>query len=117
MSKSGGNVVDPWQVIREYGADAVRLYLIASSQVWLPQALRPRRRFRRSRGGFFDTLRQTYRFFALYAGEFAPGAGAARAAARPALDRWLLSRLDATVGRGDGGLGAATTRRPACGRS
>ena len=37
MSKSRGNVVDPWEMIREFGADTVRLYLLASSQVWLPK--------------------------------------------------------------------------------
>src|SRR3989454_1807424 len=37
MSKSRGNVVTPWEVIEEYGADAVRLYLLGQSQVWLPK--------------------------------------------------------------------------------
>ncbi|MGH7527732.1 MAG: isoleucine--tRNA ligase, partial [Gemmatimonadales bacterium] len=37
MSKRRGNVVDPWDMVREFGADTVRLYLLASSQVWLPK--------------------------------------------------------------------------------
>ena len=37
MSKSRGNVVSPWDMIQEFGADTVRLYLLASSQVWLPK--------------------------------------------------------------------------------
>jgi len=37
MSKSKGNVVDPWAMIEQYGADTIRLYLLASSQVWLPR--------------------------------------------------------------------------------
>ena len=37
MSKTRGNVVDPWEMIAEFGADAVRLFLLASSQVWLPK--------------------------------------------------------------------------------
>ena len=37
MSKSRGNVVSPWDMVREFGADTVRLYLLASSQVWLPK--------------------------------------------------------------------------------
>ena len=37
MSKSSGNVVNPWEVMPRHGADAVRLFLIASSQVWVPR--------------------------------------------------------------------------------
>ncbi len=37
MSKSRGNVVNPWQVLAAHGADAVRLYLVCQSQVWLPK--------------------------------------------------------------------------------
>src|SRR5258706_283624 len=40
MSKSRGNVVNPWTVIEEHGADAVRLYLTGQSAVWLPKRLR-----------------------------------------------------------------------------
>ena len=38
MSKSRGNVVDPWAVIERHGADAVRLFLVASSKVWVPRS-------------------------------------------------------------------------------
>ena len=37
MSKSVGNVVNPWDVIATHGADAARLYLLVSSQVWQPK--------------------------------------------------------------------------------
>ena len=95
MSKSKGNVVDPWDLIGEYGADILRLYLLASSQVWQPK------RFDRSTikdvaGKFFNALKNTYVFFAGYAGDWTPGA-APDLADRPLVDRWLLSRLDATV--------------------
>jgi isoleucyl-tRNA synthetase len=95
MSKTKGNVVNPWTMIEEFGADTVRLYLLASSQVWLPK------RFDKSTikdvaGKFFNALRNSYGFFALYAGEWTPDSAPA-AAERPLVDRWLLSRLDATV--------------------
>jgi len=93
MSKSRGNVADPWQAIREYGADTVRLYLLASSQVWLPRRFDPKGIA--EQGAFLNTLRQTYRFFSLYAGDWTPGAGAD--APRTALDRWILARLDRLV--------------------
>ena len=40
MSKSLGNTVEPWGVIERHGVDAVRLFLVGSSNVWLPRALR-----------------------------------------------------------------------------
>ncbi len=92
MSKSRGNVVDPWEMVREFGADAVRLYLLASSQVWLPKKF-DRRGIPEVASGFLNTLQNTYRFFARYAGE----AGAPAEGALTLADRWLLSRLQATV--------------------
>ena len=114
MSKSKGNVVDPWEMIAEFGADTVRLYLLASSQVWLPK------RFDRSTikdvaGKFFNALKNSYVFFAGYAEDWKPGR-APPAAERPLVDRWLLSRLDATV-EAVGGPGPSTTPPPACARS
>jgi isoleucyl-tRNA synthetase len=95
MSKSKGNVVDPWEMIEEFGADTVRLYLLASSQVWLPNRFDPRT-IPEVAGGFVNTLRNSYKFFADYAGEWRPGS-VPRPGDRPLADRWLLSRLDATV--------------------
>jgi isoleucyl-tRNA synthetase len=93
MSKSKGNVVNPWEMMREHGADAVRLYLLASSQVWLPKRF-DSRQIPQVAGDFFRALRNSYEFFRLYAGrleEVPPRAG------RTDTDRWVLSRLDATV--------------------
>ncbi len=95
MSKSRGNVVDPWEVIERFGADTVRIYLLASSQVWLPKKF-DERVIPEVAGGFFDTLKNTYRFFALYAGDWTPGGEIGD----PLLvDRWLDSRLNATIAR------------------
>ena len=95
MSKSRGNAVDPWEVVREFGADAVRLYLLASSQVWLPKRF-DGRSIPETAGGFLNTLRNTYGFLAAYAGDWSAERAPA-AASRPAADRWVLSRLAATV--------------------
>ena len=43
MSKSVGNVVDPWDVMSRHGADAVRLFLVASSDVWVPRSFDEKR--------------------------------------------------------------------------
>jgi isoleucyl-tRNA synthetase len=95
MSKSRGNVVDPWTMIEQFGADTIRLYLLASSQVWLPKRFDPRT-IPDVAGKFFNALRNSYKFFADYAGTWIP-AQSPPAAERPLVDRWLLSRLDAAV--------------------
>ena len=97
MSKSRGNVVDPWDVIGRYGADAVRLYLLGQSAVWLPKRF-DAAHVGEMAGGFLNTLRNTHEFFALYAQGWTPAArGAPPVAARPPADRWILARLDETV--------------------
>jgi isoleucyl-tRNA synthetase len=99
MSKSRGNAVDPWAVIERHGVDAVRLFLVASSQVWIP------RRFdetviRETAGRFLLTLKHTYSgIFAQYANlGWSPSEEDPVVADRPLIDRWVLSRL-ATVER------------------
>ena len=66
MSKSRGNVVNPWDAIAEHGADALRWYFITSSNPWVPKRYDPAGVSEAARK-FFDTLFNTYRFFALYA--------------------------------------------------
>ena len=96
MSKSRGNVVNPWQVIEAFGADAVRLFLLGQSQVWV------RKRFDKAQipdvaGGFLNTWRHTYKFFADYVGDWTPESGAPPVAERAPADRWVLARLDEVV--------------------
>jgi isoleucyl-tRNA synthetase len=94
MSKSRGNIVEPLEVIREFGADAVRLYFLGSSDVWKPKRF-DRAVIAESAGSFLVTLKNAYTFAQLYAGP-----GLEEAASEPAavpLDRWLRSRLAATI--------------------
>ncbi|MEJ2667990.1 MAG: isoleucine--tRNA ligase, partial [Deinococcales bacterium] len=93
MSKSKGNVVDPWSVLDEQGADALRWYMYSVSP---PEATK---RFsaalvEETLRDFFMTLWNTYSFFVLYANLDRPDLSAAPdAGQRPLVDRWLLSRL------------------------
>src|SRR5438067_1236094 len=98
MSKSRGNVVDPWKVIGVHGADAVRLYLVGQSQVWLPKRF-DEKQIPDVAGGFLNTLRSTYDFFRRYAQDWNPPGeqDATPASRRPAADRWLLAQLDEIV--------------------
>ena len=95
MSKSRGNVADPWQMIEQFGADTIRLYLLASSQVWLPKRFDPRT-IPEVAGKFLNALKNSYQFFAAYAGEWSP-ADAPDPAQRSLADQWLLSRVDGVV--------------------
>jgi isoleucyl-tRNA synthetase len=90
--------VNPWEVIEAYGADAVRLYLLGQSQVWLPKRF-DRHQVPDVTGGFLNALRNTYDFFRRYAEDWTVPADAAATPfeKRPAADRWLLARLDEVV--------------------
>ncbi|MEO8450952.1 MAG: isoleucine--tRNA ligase [Gemmatimonadota bacterium] len=96
MSKTRGNAVDPWEMIGRFGADAVRLYLLASSQVWLPKPF-DAQAIPDVAGGFLNTLRNTYTFYTLYAGDGASGSPGAGRPMPNDLDRWISSRLAGTV--------------------
>ena len=99
MSKSKGNVVEPWTVLDHAGADAFRWYLFTAQSPWdsfrfsLDVVDETRRRF-------LFTLWNTYAFLTTYASlpdGFTPGDPAPPVAERSEMDRWALSRLDATI--------------------
>ena len=94
MSKSIGNVVDPWEVLDRYGADALRWYFFTSKQPWDGY------RFNVETIG--ESVRQlllplwnTYAFYVLYAN--VNGVDRPDAPAANDLDRWVLSRLHQTT--------------------
>jgi len=92
MAKSRGNAVDPGELISAFGADTIRLYLLASSEVWKPKRF-DRRVIPEVAGGFLNTLRNAYAFLALYGtAEAVPPEGS-----RSRIDRWLLASLQETV--------------------
>ncbi len=99
MSKSRGNVVDPWEAIERHGVDALRLFFVASAQVWVPRRF-DEKAIRELTGRFLVQLKNVYSgIFAQYANfGWSPSEQDPAPAGRPVLDRWILSRL-ATVER------------------
>ncbi len=66
MSKSRGNIVEPFATIKEYGADTVRFYLPYVSPVWTPLKF-DFTGLKEVYSKFFNPLRNTYSFFVMYA--------------------------------------------------
>jgi isoleucyl-tRNA synthetase len=100
MSKRLGNAVDPFTTLDQYGADAVRWYMISNAQPWdnlkfdadgITEVQRK----------FFRALFNTYGFFALYAnidGFDSLSLGEGRGEGTPTEgDRWILSRLNSVM--------------------
>jgi isoleucyl-tRNA synthetase len=98
MSKSKGNVVDPFDVVERYGADPVRWYMISNAPPW--ENLRfSERELEATRRRFFNTLENVYVFFATYANVdgFVYPQVRMPVAERAELDRWIISRLNSTI--------------------
>ena len=98
MSKRLGNAVDPFEVIKKFGPDATRLYMVINSNPWdnlkfdidgISEILRK----------FFGTLNNTYNFFALYANidGFTGNEKLIPYEKRSYEDKWIISKLNSLI--------------------
>ncbi len=98
MSKRLGNVVNPFETLQTYGADATRWYLVTNASPWdnLKFDLSGIQEVQRK---FFGTLYNTYQFFVLYANvdKFQFEQAYIPVAERPEIDRWIISSLNSLV--------------------
>jgi len=100
MSKRLGNVVDPFQTISTYGADATRWYLITNASPWDNMKF-DSEGIKEVQRKFFGTLYNTYQFFCLYANVdgFSFREAPVPLNERPEIDRWILSSLHTLIKR------------------
>ncbi|RLF73345.1 MAG: isoleucine--tRNA ligase [Thermoplasmata archaeon] len=100
MSKSRGNVVDPWEVFRNEGADALRWYLLVTSPPWKPKNF-SRKLVLEAKKRFISVLWNVYTFYRTYSelDGYRPRGVDERVPyrRRAAVDRWILSRLNRLV--------------------
>ena len=100
MSKHIGNVVDPWVLLDNQGADAVRWYFYTSSMPWLPNRFSAEA-VSESQRKYMGTFWNTYAFYILYADidNFDPTQHKLVRENLTPMDRWILSRLNTLMGR------------------
>ena len=98
MHKSKGNSVEPFSLIEEYGADTIRWYLPYVSPVWTPIKF-DEDGLKEVYSKFFNTLKNTYNFFALYANTDEVDARSLKVTYDDLeeIDKWLLSKYNKLV--------------------
>ena len=98
MHKSKGNAVEPFTVLKEYGADPTRFYMLYTSPVWTPLKF-DEDGIKEVQSKFFNTLKNTYTFFAMYANTDNVDPRKFEVATKDLeeIDLWLLSKYNRLV--------------------
>ena len=98
MSKSKGNVIEPFSTLEKYGADIVRFYLLYVSPVWTPLKF-DMKGLSEVHSKFFNPLKNTYNFFVMYANTDGvdPREYSVDYKDRDEIDRWLLSKYNRLI--------------------
>ncbi len=100
MSKTKGNAVEPFEVIRRWGADRVRWYMMSNSAPWEDLKF-SEEGIKDTESKLFRTLTNVYSFFATYANIDGYTGRQHAIKAVSELDRWILSRLQTTCQKAD----------------
>jgi isoleucyl-tRNA synthetase len=96
MSKSQGNIVNPFDMLDKFGADILRWYLVHSTPVWKSKLFNEND-LAEIKNKFFDTLVNTYKFFSIYSNmqEFVYSKeNLVPVCERDEIDKWIISKLN-----------------------
>ncbi|MCF7858724.1 MAG: isoleucine--tRNA ligase [Candidatus Cloacimonetes bacterium] len=95
MSKSKGNSVNPIRLMNDYGADAIRWYLLAVSPPWVPTKF-DENGVNETINKFFGTLKNVYSFYITYANidNFDASKYIFKEEKAIEIDKWIISKLN-----------------------
>ena len=98
MSKHKGNVVSPWDILNNQGADAARWYFYSANAPWLSNRF-SHEAVKEGQRKFMGTLWNTYYFYTMYADidNFDPTKYTLDTKNLCVMDKWVLSRLNSLI--------------------
>ena len=91
MSKSKGNVIDPWIIMDKYGADALRMYLLTVNDAGETKNFNETD-LRKLNSNVFGTLENSLTFFETYKAKTITKINSTNP-----LDKWIIERLNQTT--------------------
>lgn len=94
MSKSKGNVVNPWEVIQKYGVDSIRWHFYTVNPPGEPKRF-DEAEVKKTFNRFLGILYNSFVFYETYAAKTA--SGKRQTAGKNILDKWVLARLNETI--------------------
>ena len=98
MSKSVGNIIKPEEIMKEFGADTIRFYMMYVSPVWTPLKFDVEG-VKEVYSKYISTFKNVYSFFEMYANadNLNPREYYIEIKDRELIDKWLLSKLNKLI--------------------